>query len=875
MGLGFKLAGSSLKARPGRALLSILGIAFGVAIASGVMILDHNTVEGLRSKRGNETMPDLTLHAPDGGASIDDLRKMEGVSLAIEGFQETVLFGAGDGSVASRERDKRARLLAFEANRLGDFGLVQLADGRSLETEGAMETLLGWRIAEELGLKVGDSLWMSRPPRLSRKVCQDGKLVKVGQPVLDTPVRYPFEVVGVMARTGLGRTANGNVIVTGHAVGQRLFEGQRVRSTFWAKQDPAADSEELEARLAANYAMQVNRGAVLGQAADERAFRTGVRVAGLFALVLGLFVIFHTLSMSLTERVVEVGTMHALGATRAQISRVFLTEALLQALFGALLGVVLGLLMAKVLLLAGLTTLGAGKHIAQFVIPWGVVLGLASAGFCVALGGSVYPLMLLGRADPGAALRGDKEVTGRSGSRGFAVFYAALIAILLPGLFFSLVPSVGGSADSLARVVLGAVGVLVAVIALALVAPRFIAQGAAWVVKPMVLVAPFSARLARSGMVRSPGRIGASASAIALVAAGYMGLSGLTDSLRGEISVWAAEAAQGKVWVKGLPDTSFDGVAAALRKDPSVLGVEMGQAHLNAPFLITGVDVASVTGYGPLKDQPAVLQAMRHGHGMILSRRLAQDGKYEVGDPVFLDKSGGEVQKFVVAAISDAYGHWSHPDERMYGIVDRRYLDKEFCIDTERVNRLAVKLDGGEDVERVREQLLAYYGGLEGAGRDIDAGAWSFETGGQVLDFHRFDLERDFKLFDILVLLSAGLAALGVLNGQLLATLERAREIGIVKALGASHGQVAAMVWIEALGLAFVGGLLGTLVGLGIVPPVISAVESLSGLDLPMAVNPWIPAKAMVGCLAVGLLASLYPIYRLGRFDTLRAVRTG
>ncbi|MFT5059457.1 MAG: putative ABC transport system permease protein [Planctomycetota bacterium] len=875
MGLGIKLAGSSLKARPGRALLSILGIAFGVAIASGVLILDYNTVEGLRKARGNDALPDLMLHAPDGQGSIDDLRAMEGVSLAIEGFQETVLFGAGDGAIQSRERPARARFLAFEADRLGDFGLITLQAGRSLQTEGAMEVLLGWRIAEELAMDPGDTLWMSRPPRLSRKVCQDGQLVAVGQPVLDAPVRFPFEVVGVLARTGLGRTANGSVLVTGHAVGQRMFEGQRVRSTFWAKQDPTADSEKLEARLASLYAMQVNRGAVLGQAADERAFRTGVRVAGLFALVLGLFVIFHTLSMSLTERVVEVGTMHALGATRGQISRVFLTEALLQALLGALLGVVLGLLLAKVLLLAGLTTLGAGKHISQFVIPWGVVWGLASAGFFVALGGSVYPLMLLGRADPGAALRGDKEVTGRSGSRGFAVFYAALMGILLPGLFFTLVPSVGGSGDSLAMVVLGAVGVLVAVLALALVAPRFIAQGAAWVVKPLILIAPFSARLARSGMVRSPGRIGASASAIALVAAGYMGLSGLTNSLRGEISVWADEAAVGKVWVKGLPDTSFDEVAAALLNDPVVLGVEMGQAHLNAPFLITGVDSNSVKGYGPLSEKPEILQLMQRGHGMILSRRLAQDGEYKIGDSIYLDKSGGEVQKFVVAEISDAYGHWSHPDERMYGIVDRSYLDKEFCIDTERVNRLAIKLDGGEDVERVRELLMGYYAGLPGGGRGVDPETWGLETGSQVLAFHRFDLERDFKLFDILVLLSAGLAALGVLNGQLLATMERAREIGIVKALGASHGQVASMVWIEALGLALVGGLLGVAVGLGIVPPVIAAVESLSGLDLPAAMNPWIPAKALLGCLAVGLIASLYPIYRLGRFDTLRAVRTG
>ncbi|MCA9001635.1 MAG: ABC transporter permease, partial [Planctomycetes bacterium] len=450
----------------------------------------------------------------------------------------------------------------------------------------------------------------------------------------------------------------------------------------------------------------------------------------------------------------------------------------------------------------------------------------------------------------------------------------ALLGVLLPGLFFALVPSLGSSGDGIGRMVFVGVGVLLAVIALALVAPRHIAAGAAWVVKPLIAVAPFSARMARSGMVHSPGRIGASASAVALVAAGYMGLTGLTDSLRGEIHVWAREAVQGKVWVKGLPSTSFDSVADALLQDPAVLGVEMGEAHLNAPFLITGVDTAKVQGYGPLLENPELLAQMQRGHGMILSRRLAASGGYEVGDAIYLDKSGSDAQKFVVVAISDAYGHWSHPDERLYGIVERRYLDKEFCVDTERVSRLAVKLDGAEDVDRVRELLVGYYAKVPGV-EGLDPGAWRFETGLGILAFHRYDLERDFRLFDILILLSAGLAALGVLNGQLLATLERAKEIGIVKALGAGRRQVAAMVWIESLGLAFVGGLLGVLVGLAIVPPVIRAVQSQSGLALPVVWDPWVPLQTLVGCLALGLLASLYPIYRLGRFDTLRAVRTG
>jgi len=675
----------------------------------------------------------------------------------------------------------------------------------------------------------------------------------------------------VLSRNGLGRTAGGQVAVVDFKEGRNLFEGKPVRSTFWAKRAAGSDADALEASLSQTYALEINHGTVIGQAADERAFRTGVRIAGLFALVLGLFVIFHTLSMSLTERVVEVGTLHALGSTRGQIARVFFSEAVLQALLGGVLGILLGLVMAKSLLAAGLTTLGAGKEIDLFIIPWVTVLGLAGAGIVVALCGSVYPLMLLGGADPGAALRGDREVSGNRRNRGFALFYGALIAILLPGIYFALVPSIGASGDRMTQFVLGAVLFLVLMVALALVAPRVIALWAAAMVKPLVALSPFCARLARSGMLRSPGRIGASASAVALVAAGYVGLHGLTDSLRGEIDVWAEQAAHGKVWVKNLPPTKFDELSAHLRQDPDVLGVEMGQAQVHLPFLIMGNDIESIAGYGPLAEDPSLRQKLSSGHGMIVSRRLAQDMGYEVGQKIYLEKANREVQGFTIAAISDAYGHWSHPDERMYGIVDRQYLEKYFCVDAETVDRVAIKFKSGEDTDAALALLYDYYGTRTGE----EPGPFAVETGTEVQGFHRFDLDRDFRLFDILILLSAGLAGLGVLNGQLLATLERAKEFGITRAMGASRKQIAAMIWIEALALSLVGGLLGVLVGMAIVPQVVSAVQSLSGLDLPQVIRPGVVATGLLGSLALGFLACLYPIYRLGRMDTLKAVRTG
>ncbi|MEZ6018901.1 MAG: hypothetical protein R3F17_02040 [Planctomycetota bacterium] len=99
----------------------------------------------------------------------------------------------------------------------------------------------------------------------------------------------------------------------------------------------------------------------------------------------------------------------------------------------------------------------------------------------------------------------------------------------------------------------------------------------------------------------------------------------------------------------------------------------------------------------------------------------------------------------------------------------------------------------------------------------------------------------------MLVVPSAGLAALGVLNGQLLATLERAKEPGIARALGASRGQPRRPRLDRVRGARFARGLLGIAVGAALVPLVVTSVQSLSGLDLVPRSGPWSWPRGLPG----------------------------
>jgi len=865
MGLATTVARRSLLQRPGRTLFSLLGIALGIATVVAVVVLDHNTIVGLTGALREGGSPDIELRAVQGVTELDEI---EGVSLAARYFQADASVSTKPAGTEGRDDRRRASLVAIDAELAPQLGVYRLADGSDLpvsEATGQRAVLIGTKLAEKLDATIGDPLWISRPRRPGKSVCEDGQLVETLAPEV-APLELEFVVCGVLTREQLGRQGSGMVVMVDFDLGERLYAGVHIDRRWWARRDPGVDVERLKSTLARTHSYELNKAAVLGQAADERAFRTGVNMAGLMALLLGLYVIFHTLSMSLTERMREVGTLHALGTTRSQVSRIFLLEAVALAGSGAALGLVGGLALAKVLLRLGITTLGVGKHVQVFLVPWEVVLPLAGLGFLIALVGSVYPLVALGGTSSVGALRGDAALRDTRLGLRFHLFYALILGLILPGAYFVVVPIVGEATTELVMVLLSVIGVLGLLGMMAMVLPGLLSAASALLIRPFVAFFPFAAHLAVRTIRSSSSRIGVSAASLALVTAGLVGLKGMTRSLEGEVEVWAAEAVQDKVWVRDMPPTEFEALSKHLHTYPGVLGVEKGNARVHAPFLIMGVEVSELAEYGPCKDEPSLLRALSRRQGMILSRRLAKDLAYEVGDPIHLARANGVVETFHVVAISDAYGHYPFPDERMYGLIADDHMEAFYCVDTKTVTEVAVRMTADADLGVVEAAVFDFHKGPHRI---------HFRTGKEVLDDHIYDIRRDFTLFDILILLTASLAGLGVLNGQLLSALERTKEIGVLSALGVTRRQVTGMVLLESAAVGLVGGGLGVLLGVAGVPLVVGSLERIAGLTLPLdGAGPW-AWVGFLGAVIVALLASLYPIWRMNRTDAVRSVRTG
>ena len=429
-----------------------------------------------------------------------------------------------------------------------------------------------------------------------------------------------------------------------------------------------------------------------------------------------------------------------------------------------------------------------------------------------------------------------------------------------------IVPVVGEAQGVLIGAVLAAVGLLAVLVIVPLLLPSLVLGLSHALARPLSRLWTFSGRMASFGIRESGTRVAVSAAAIALVASAFVGLKGMTRSLRAEIVVWAQEALVDKVYVEHLPPVPFAALRQKIESIPGALAIENGSVRSYVPFLLLGMRPSELARYGPCRGAPQMTEALERGRGVILSRSLAKHLGYAKGDIVHVANAAGAVQDLDVLAVDDSYGYFAHPDERLYGVVGDAFSRRAFCLDVENVTDCAIVLAPGTDPEAVKAALR------ELAPPHV---AIALSAGPALLQAHLEDLDRDFGLFDIILGLTALLSAVGVLNSLMLSALERAKELGVLRALGTSRRQIAGMVLAESAIVGVLGGLVGTALGALLTPVIVRALEGLSGLDIPKVTAGWWLLWVPLGSIALSLAASLFPIFRMNRIDPVAAVRTG
>jgi putative ABC transport system permease protein len=586
----------------------------------------------------------------------------------------------------------------------------------------------------------------------------------------------------------------------------------------------------------------------------------GFAIGGAGALVVGLFLVYKALSVSVAERRHDIGILRSVGATRGQIAGLFIGESLAMGLVGSALGLPIGWLMARVAI--GPLSVTAGELIgpidsAQVQLPaWLMVVAVLS-GTLVAVLAALVPALVAAGEEPADAVR---RVPRRQAVRVVAGLIAASVGLLLAGLaashFRDQLPLRTGLFAGVVALFLGG---LIATLLLASVVARF--------VQPLFrFLFGVEGRLAADNLVRSPGRTGLVIAALAATSALMVQTSGFLKSTRIGIYDWLEEKIDADLFVtSGSPVSSgaaaltmpeefekklqkLDGVEAVLPVRLLQIDYDSqrtGQKHI---VYLIALDTSAFEKGGadrPLARNLARFPRLREPGTVVVSENFASLYGVKVGDFIEIP-AREETLKVEVVGLATDYT-WNRGTILMHRPWFReKYLDYQVSV-------FDLFLKPGVDVARVHQEIMDRYG--------VEYNLFILSRPDVHADVHR-TLTNIYSFVYAQQAIIGMVALLGVVSALFISVLQRRRELGLLRAVGATRGQILQSVLAEAVLMGLIGGVIGF--GLGLVMEwylLNVLVYGESGFLFPMHV-PWL--EAGVVCLASILfatLAGLWPAY--------------
>jgi putative ABC transport system permease protein len=612
---------------------------------------------------------------------------------------------------------------------------------------------------------------------------------------------------------------------------QELFlKGKHAFTNIWVTAQPGVSQTQLRDDVARVLPAGVR--AITGDdAADENAsqvlrgvkfLRTFLLIFAAVALVVGAYLIVNTFSILVAQRSRELALLRAIGASRRQVSRSVLLEALVLGLLGATVGLGLGMGLAYgITWLIGLVGLDLGSQ--SLVLGTQAVVAGYATGVAVTMVAAWLPARRTGRIMPVQAL-GDVVALPESSIRwrfasGLALT-AAGVAATLEGLFGSLSHSgywVGG----------GILAVLLGVTAAAPILCR-----------PLLVLA----RGAYSLVFRAVGNL-----------AGQNAMSIIGSSAKASVDDTIEKNFIGSYVVGSSFGQPFSAqVAHRIGRVPGVSEVvRQRYAFIEAGgrrTALTGVDPSQLSTFGlDLRHGSAGLA----GRTVLVNERYAVDHHLAVGDHVVLGKLPVGQRSFTVG------GTYANTPLVFDFVTSIANLRSAGFADSDNFLIVFTRPDAG-DLLRSLERTVA------------DLPVVTVQDERQFAEQQREPIDQLVLMVDALLGLALVIAVLGIVNTLALSIIERTREIGLLRAIGLGRGQLRLMVTLESIVMAVLGAVLGVVLGVCFGVAMMYAVKD-QGLEV-IAI-PWAQLGVFLAlAVVVGVLAAVLPARRAARLDVLTAI---
>jgi putative ABC transport system permease protein len=847
-----RVALRGLLGRKLRTLLTALAIVLGVALVAGTLVLTDSIQKAFDniftdSRQGSSVVIsgksafDL---GEDSGATAPPLKES-----LLQTVKEQPDVAEAEGSV-----DGEAQLIGEDNKAIVYGGAPNLgfsiAHGESrfnplTLVEGAWpagnEVVIDGATADKEGFKVGDTIGVQGRGPVER--LQISGIVKFGS----------VSTIG-------GATLAGFDLPTA----QRIFDMDGKLNEIAVAAAPGVSDQklasELKSVLPQNTQVRTASDQAKNDAEDTNSFisflRTFLLSFGGIALFVGAFVIANSLSITIAQRTRELATLRTVGASRRQVLRSIIVEAVVVGVLASVVGLFLGLGLAKGLFwlfdAVGFTLPNTGLIFETRTIIVALVVGIV-----VTLGASLRPAIRATKVPPIAAVREGATLPesrfARFRTAGALLLTAVGFALIIYGLF-------GSGLGTAAILLLMGGGALLVFSGVALFASKLVPGLATFLGWPTARFGGASGQLARGNARRNPQRTASTAAALMIGLALVTLVAVLGQGIRSSFT-----GAVDKIFVSDYAITA--------QNNFSPLPIDAAEAAESAPGAEAVASVRAGQGlvYGKAENVTAVTPNAgdaialdwREGSQAVYSE-LGEDGAFidndfaekhnlTVGSPIKVTVPNGTVVPLVIKGIFDPPAGGSP-----FGVVtfssatfDKNYDQPENLFSF-------VKMTGGVTDANTKA--------LDDSLRDFPNA--KAQTREEFKDNQVSFLNNILNVLYILLALSVIVSLFGIINTLVLTVFERTREIGTLRAVGMTRRQVRRMIRYESVITALIGAALGILLG------VVLAALLTARVDF---INFSLPASQIVvfaiAAIIVGIVAAILPARRAAKLNILRALQ--
>ncbi|GIL14399.1 MAG: permease [Chloroflexota bacterium] len=858
MSILLRLARRHTSRRPLQSVLFIVGVALGVALVIAIDIANGSA--GRAFDLSAESVTGRATHQIVGGPSglptglYRQIRLELGLRQSAPVVEQFVR--------AANLGDRPLRLLGVDSfaeppfrdylsgvTILGENPDTAAAFNAFIAEPGAL--LVSRTLAERYGIEPGAALYLRSGGR-----------------------RFEARVIGLLLPAdGASEQALDDLVLADIATAQEIagMPGRLTRIDLILPH--GYDTAKIEALLppGARLTTPNAENSAINQMSD--AFELNLQALSLLALVVGVFLIYNTVTFSVVQRRPVIGVLRALGATRRQIFALILGEAALLGLVGTALGLALGIIFGRGavgLVAQTISDLYFTVNVQRVTVLPDTLLKGALVGLFASLAAAAIPSYEATRTPPAGTLRrSDVEQQAR---RLVPAMTAAAILLNGAGLLLLQIPTrdLFISFGALFCIVIGS----------ALFTPLAL-------VVFMRLAAPLADRLfgvvgrmAPRAVVRSLSRTSVAVAALTVAVSVIVGVSVMIGSFRNTVADWLDTTLGADIYISPPQVTASGSGGSAAAVEPGLV-----ERALAVPGVTGAATVRSVTV--PAPDYPDLPPANLDAINRDISggrRRMAwnaapggdtwaalEAGAVIVSEPfafrrgitpeansIRLQTDRG-IQTFTVVGVFYDYST-DQGTILMADSVYRRLWDDPYL--TAFSLFAAPEADTGDLIDTLQTETLA--------GLDLQIQSYRSLRNGVFAVF-----ERAFSITTALQILATVVAFIGILSALMSLQLEQTRQYGVMRATGMTPRQLGRFTLAQTGLMGLTAGLLALPVGLALALVLIYVINVRSfGWTMQLQLLPGEFAEAFLVAVAAALAAGLYPAWRLGRLVTAAALRS-